>query len=83
MAERTAIHPSDNLAHPDYVEYHIVPNGDRWDVERDAAFLATVVDSLPMAISVAVAAAHRDLQGGASAMVCVQEPDGHCRKVWP
>ena len=83
MAHRTATHPTDNQAHPEYVEYHIVPNGDRWDVERDATFLATVVDSLATAISVAVVAAHRDLQAGASAMVCVQEPGGHCRKVWP
>jgi len=83
MAHRTAIHSTDNQAHPQSVEYHIVPNGDRWDVERDDAFLATVVDSLPMAISVAVAAAHRDLQGGAQAMVCVQESNGHCRQVWP
>jgi hypothetical protein len=85
MAKRTAINPTDNqAAQPsDCVEYHIVPNGDRWDVERDSTFLATVVVSLPAAIAVAVEAAHRDLQNGAQAMVCVQESNGHCRKVWP
>jgi hypothetical protein len=31
----------------------------------------------------AVAAAQRDHHNGLDVMVCVQEADGHCRKVWP
>jgi hypothetical protein len=81
---RTAVHPEDNRpASPDGVDYHVVPNGERWDVLRDGAFLATIVGDLHAAIGHAVAAAQREQQGGKKASVCVEENDGHCRHLWP
>ncbi len=65
------------------IEYHIVPHGDHWDVERDDAFIGSVAHDVHAAIHLATAAAQRDQSDGLDAMVCVQEPDGHCRKVWP
>jgi hypothetical protein len=64
-------------------EYHVVPNGRRWDIERDDAFIGSFDYDLNTAIGLAVERAQRDLHNGLDAMVCVQEPDGHCRKVWP
>lgn len=64
-------------------EYHVVPNGDRWDVERDDAFSGSFAYDVNTAISLAIAGAQPDLHNDLDVMVCVQEPDGHCRKVWP
>ena len=65
------------------VEYHVVPNGRRWDVERDDAFTGSFSFDVHTAIGLATAAAQRDQNNGVDVMVCVQEPSGHCRKVWP
>jgi hypothetical protein len=65
------------------VEYHVLPNGRRWDVERDDAFFGSFAFDVNTAIGLAIAAAQRDLHNSLDVMVCVQEPDGHCRKVWP
>jgi hypothetical protein len=65
------------------VEFHVVPNGTRWDVERDDAFPGQFANEVNTAIGLATAAALRDQQNGADASVCVQQPDGHCQHVWP
>lgn len=65
------------------VEFHVVPNGTRWDIERDAAFTGSFAHEVNTAIGLAVAAAHREHDEGVDVMVCVQEADGSCRKVWP
>jgi hypothetical protein len=65
------------------VEYHVVPNGKRWDVERDDAFIGSFAYQVNNAIGLAIASAQRDHQQGLDVMVCVQEPDGSCKKVWP
>jgi hypothetical protein len=65
------------------VEYHVVPNGNRWDVEREAMFIGSFAYDVNTAIGLATAAARRDQHNGLDVMVCVQEPDGTCRKVWP
>lgn len=65
------------------VEYHVVPNGKRWDVERDDAFIGSFAYDVHTAVGLATAAAQRDYPNGLDVMVCVQEPDGNCRKVWP
>jgi hypothetical protein len=65
------------------VEFHVVPNGKRWDVERDDAFTGQFAYEVNTAIGLATAAAQRDCHNGADASVCVQEPDGHCRHIWP
>ena len=65
------------------VEYHVVPNGKRWDVERDDAFSGSFAYEVNTAIGLAISAAQRDQHNGSDVMVCVQQPDGHCRKVWP
>jgi hypothetical protein len=65
------------------VEYHVVPNGKRWDVERDDAFIGSFAYNLNTAIGLATAAAQRDHHSGVDVMVCVQQTDGSCRKVWP
>ena len=36
-----------------------------------------------IAIDWAVAAAQRDRDKGLDVMVCVQQPDGTCKKIWP
>ena len=64
-------------------EYHIVPNGKRWDVERDDAFVGSFAYEVNTAIDWAVAAAQRDQNEGLDVMVCVQQPDGTCKKIWP
>lgn len=65
------------------VEYHIVPNGRRWDVERDDTFTGSFAYDMNVAIGVAIADAQRDRHNGESVSVCVQQPDGSCRHVWP
>jgi hypothetical protein len=65
------------------VEYHVVPNGPRWEVERDDAFTGSFAHDAHTAIGLATAAAQRDQHNGLSVMVCIQQPDGSCRKVWP
>lgn len=65
------------------VEFHIVPNGDRWDVERDDTFTGAFAYDVNTAIGLAISAAHTVHDAGVDVMVCVQEPDGTCRKVWP
>lgn len=64
-------------------EYHVVPDDDGWLVERDAALTGLFAHDLHAAIAQAVKAAERDSHNGLEVMVCVQEADGHCRKVWP
>jgi hypothetical protein len=65
------------------VEYHVVPNGKRWDVARDDTFIGSFAYDMHTAIGLATAAARRDQHNGLDVMVCVQQPDGHCQKVWP
>jgi hypothetical protein len=65
------------------VEYHAVPYGNRCAVERDDAFSGSFAYDLNTATGLAIANAQRDLHNGLNVMVCIQEPDGHCRKVWP
>ena len=64
-------------------EYHIIPEEDGWAVERDEALTGLFAHDLGTAIAQAVRAAERDHHNGLDVMVCVQEADGHCRKVWP
>ena len=64
-------------------EYHIIPEDDGWVVERDEAVTGLFAYELEAAIAQAVKAAERDHHNGLDVMVCVQEPGGHCRKVWP
>ena len=65
------------------IEYHVVPNGDRWDVERDDAATGSFAYNVHTAIGLAIAAAQRDQNSGIDVMVCVQEKSGHCRQVRP
>jgi len=65
------------------VEYHVIPNGDRWDVERNDAFTGQFACEVNTAIGLATASAQRDQNNGANASVCVQQTDGHCQHVWP
>jgi len=65
------------------VEYHVVPNGRRWDIERDDAFLGSFAYEVNTAVGLAIAAAHREYDRGIDVMVCVQQASGHCMKVWP
>ena len=65
------------------VEYHVVPHGSRWDVERDDAFTGSFAFDVNTAIGLATSAAKRELNEWLDVMVCVQQPDGSCRKVWP
>jgi hypothetical protein len=85
MAKRTYARHSRKLAvkRLTLVEYHIVPNGRRWDVERDDAFTGVFSYDVHTAIGIATASAQQDQHNGLAVMVCVQQPDGHCRKVWP
>ena len=64
-------------------EYHVVPNGRRWDVERDRAFTGMFAYEVNTAIGLATAEAQRDGHNGLAATVCVEEKDGTCRHVWP
>lgn len=73
----------DNERENSVIEFHVVPQGDRWDVERDDMFTGSFAHNVHVAIGLAVAAAQRDYHNGEEVMVCVHELDGHCRKVWP
>jgi hypothetical protein len=64
-------------------EYHIVPEGDGWIVERDDTVTGLFSYSRQEAITLALPMALRDTHNGLDVMVCVQERDGRCRKVWP
>ena len=64
-------------------EYHIVPNGKRWDVERDHAFTGSFAYEVRTAIGLATAEAQKDAHNGLDATVCVEGKDGTCRHVWP
>ena len=64
-------------------EYHVIPNGKRWDIERDHAFTGSFAYEVHTAIGLATAEAQRDLHNGLEAVVCVEEDDGTCRHVWP
>ncbi len=64
-------------------EYHVIPEEDGWVVERDEALTGLFAHDLEAAVAQAVRAAERDHHNGLDVMVCVQESDGHCRKVWP
>ncbi|MES2473449.1 MAG: DUF2188 domain-containing protein [Pseudomonadota bacterium] len=64
-------------------EYHVIPDEDGWLVERDEALTGLFAHDLEAAVAQAVRAAERDHHNGLDVMVCVQEADGHCRKVWP
>jgi hypothetical protein len=66
-----------------HIEYHVVPNGDRWDVERDDCATGSFAYNVHTAIGLAIAAAQRDQNSGIDVKVCVQEKGGHCRQVWP
>jgi hypothetical protein len=65
------------------VEYQVVLNGQRWDVERDDAFTGSFAYDVNTAIGLATAAALRDKHNGFDVSVCVQHQDGSCRHVWP
>jgi len=62
------------------IEYHVVPHGGRWEIERDDAFTGQFAHAPGAAIDLAIAAALRE---GPGASVCIQEADGPCRHVWP
>ena len=64
-------------------EYRIVPNGKRWDVERDHTFTGSFAHDVHTAIGLATAEAQRDVRNGLDATVCVEEKDGTSRRVWP
>ena len=65
------------------IEYHVVPVGERWNVERDDCVIGSFAYNEHAAIGLAVSAAQREKHNGLDVMVCVQQPDGSCRKVWP
>jgi hypothetical protein len=50
-------------------EYHVVPNGNRWDVERADAFNGSFAYDVNTAIGLAIAGAQRDLHNGMDVMV--------------
>ncbi len=85
MAKRNHARHSGKLAvkRIPLVEYHVVPNGKRWDVERDDAFTGSFAYDMHTAIGIATSEAQRDQSKGLDVRLCVQQPDGHCRKVWP
>jgi hypothetical protein len=85
MAKKTIVRPTGNGTEQriPVVEYHVVPNGARWDVERDDQYTGSFSYDVHTAVGLATAAAQRDLSSGLEATVCVQEKKGHCRHVWP
>jgi hypothetical protein len=62
------------------VEFHVIPHGGRWEIARDDAFTGQFAHEAAAAVHLAIAAAQREAAG---ASVCIQEPDGTCRHVWP
>ena len=85
MAKKTAVRSTTKKTAQriSLVEYHVIPNGKRWDVERDDMFTGSFAYEVNTAIGIATAAAQRDHHNGLDVMVCVQQSDGSCRKVWP
>jgi hypothetical protein len=65
------------------VDYHVVPNGTRWEIERDATFTGAFAYEVNTAIGLATSAALRDRHNGLDASVCVQQANGSCKHVWP
>jgi hypothetical protein len=65
------------------VDYHVVPNGSRWDIERDTTFTGAFAYEVNTAIGLATSAALRDRHNGLDASVCVQQANGSCKHVWP
>jgi hypothetical protein len=65
------------------IEYHVVPNGNRWDVERDGTFTGAFAHEVNTAIGIATAAAQSEQPDGVSVIVSVQQADGSFRRVWP
>lgn len=65
------------------IEYHVVPEGRRWNVERDEASTGQFAFEVNTAIGIAIHEAQRDHHNGLDATVCVQHADGTCRHVWP
>jgi hypothetical protein len=64
-------------------EYRVVPNGRRWDVERDGTPTGSFAYDVNTAIGLATAEAQRDKHNGLDATVGVEEKDGTCRRIWP
>jgi len=84
MARRTSVHPEENLSSNGRpANYHITPNGERWDILRNGVFIGTIPHNMGAAIEHAITAAQRDHQVGIDADVCIEELSGHCRHVWP
>ena len=83
MVKKTALGLTSTVQRVPLVEYHVVPNGKRWDVERDDMFTGAFAYEVNTAVGLATAAAQRDRHNGLDVMVCVQQADGTCRKVWP
>ena len=83
MAQKKLARRGGRVRRAPLTEYHVVPNGQRWDVERDDMFTGSFAYDEHAAVGLATAAAQRDRDNGLDVMVCVQQPDGSCRKVWP
>ena len=64
-------------------EYRIVPNGERWSVERDGQATGSFADDVNAAIGLATAKAERDFRNGMSVSVSVVDKEGISRHVWP
>jgi hypothetical protein len=62
------------------VEYHVVPDRERWDVERDDTFTGSFAYDVHTAVGLATYAAQRHQHKGLDVMVCTPEPDGHFAK---
>jgi hypothetical protein len=73
----------DTVPRPALVEYHVVQDGKRWNVERDATYTGSFAYEVNTAIGLATSAALRDRHNGFDASVCVQQANGLCRHVWP
>ena len=83
MARVSRKRQTGTVARNTLVEFHVVPNGVRWDVERNDAFTGSFAYEVNTAIGLAISAAHTEHGEDVDVMVCVQEPSGECRKVWP
>ena len=53
------------------VEYYVVPNGQRWDVERDDTFTGSFAYDKYTAIGLATTGAQRDQHNEREVMVCI------------
>lgn len=65
------------------IAFHVVPNGQRWEIERNDTFTGSFAYDVDVAVGLAIADAQRDRHNGLTASVCVQQPNGSCRHVWP